>query len=384
VKNPKKAAGRLTWATASILGLTYVSMMQDMEAWLDIPDRDKVNGIPIVIPELTYFDSAGNKRVAYVNIRSDNTLAPLHALVVSTLQKAMTGKGPEGMLGETLASLPSLLQFGTWPVPIMEALYRYNTNFDIRSDAPIWRGSKVPPEMEFKGAAAQQPTSALAKGLGELSGLSPERLQGASRALLPSNPYVGAVQGLVNMALGIQDPSVRTKGTMEMLAQNQALRRIVKFTHPATRELQAVDKAEREKGGQMKPMLDTVDEYVVKYNEGQVTDKDFSAWLKTQPEEYQEKLGKRFKTGAGFEYVMKTLQASDEIPSRAWWMGLSNLDAEVRADLFFDRWISAPAEERKRMEAVASGLTKFGTGFRSDDFNRYFARRLQQYSSDQR
>jgi len=383
-RDPIRAANKLTWATGTIMGLTAINMMQDIEAWMDIPAQDKIGGIPVLIPDLTIIDSTGTKRVGYTNIRSDNVLAPLHALAVAVVEKQMTGKVSEGLVKKTLESLPSLLQGGGMQVPLLEAWNKYASNYDTRSDATIWTGMKVPPELEFKGPASQRPTSILFKELGELTGMSPERLDRASRSMLPNNPYLGGVNGIMKMALDVQDPSIRSKGTWEKLAQNENLSRIIKFTHPAHREVDQIDRAVEKYGAKVKPLYDTVDAYVVKFGQGEVTSKDFGAWISAQPPELQKQLSERFKHGATIDKAMREGHASEGIPSRVWWMKLAHEPAEVRAELYHEKWVSADGEERKRLDKMAGTLTAQGIGFASEDFKRYFSRAQQRFKDDQR
>jgi len=381
-KDPKAAGAKLTWATSAILGMTYLNMMLDPDAWRDIPAQDKINGLPILTPGVEFVDSLGNRRMGYTVLRTDNTLAPLHALVVGALEKAVYGKAPDGLLKKTLATLPSVL--GNVTVPALDAWYQYTTNTDTRSDAPIYTGMKVPASLEYKGQSFQRPTSEVWKALGDLSGLSPDRLDRASRAVLPNNPYVGGLGALGNLALDAQPQSVRTKSAMEKLAENDNLRRVIKFTHPAHREMNSVDEATEKYGGKVKPLFDTVDSYAVQFAQGKTTSDQVKAWLTAQPPELQQQLSQRFKTGSAVEKVLGAQKAGDGIPSRVWWMKLANSPAEVRAELFNSEWISRPAEERKRMETTAAALSKNGVGFVSEDFRRHLGKLRSQSGTDQR
>lgn len=189
---------------------------------------------------------------------------------------------------------------------------------------------------------------------------------------------------MVNWALDGQDPSVRHKTTMDMLAENKNLRRVIKFTHPAHREMNEIDEAVEAYGGKVKPLYDTIDAYAVKFNQGEVTADQVRSWVTTQPPELQEKLSQRFKTGASVEKVLRDQEVGQGVPSRVWWMKLSDSPAEVRAQVFFDRWISLPSEERKRLERVAGSMQKAGVGFMSEDFRNHFGRLRQQFGDDER
>lgn len=380
---PAAMASKLAWSTAVFLGVDLYNALQDPEGWQQIPTYDKVNSFPIRVPFLDGTDKMGNVRKAYIPLRVDQVIAPLKAATVATIEKAMFDKAPDDLLSQTMQTLPSAL--GQVPLPpLIQGILTYTGNRDIHYDSPIYTGMKVPPELEYKGPASERPTSEIMKEIGQMTGLSPERLQRSLSSIIPNNPLIGGLSALFNAAFDTQAPDVRNKTSTDFLAENPALRRVIKFTHPAGREIDTIDRAQQDYGGKIKPLYDTIDSYAVQFAQGKVTLQDVNAWLRAQPPEYGKKLEERFRRVAAFEKVASKYQMGSGVPSRTWWINLAREPAEVRAQLFWDRWISQEPEVRRRMETIANALSQQHIGFASDEFRRHFGKLRQQYTDQQR
>ena len=201
--------------------------------------------------------------------------------------------------------------------------------------------------------------------------MSPERMKRASEKVttnLQNNFYTnlgGMVWNLVTDGMsGEEKDDVNNTITKQMEeAMHPLLRRYIKSTNPREKEGE-LERYSIEENTKRKLQNDDVKEFVNKFHKGDFTRTDMKDELKSYPKEDRKRMLDLFvsgtrKKGVDFWYTELKYAPSPEVKARA----------------YFDKWIDASEEERKKMKQDAK---KVG-GILSKRFNIAF-KALQQRS----
>lgn len=381
----QQAAVKVGWIVGALSAATLANMIASPETHKAISTNDKVRNVIISFGDQWFFiDPDGNKRYMYAQIRLDQTAMPFNAAIVAGLEAAEYGTVPDGIMSKAIGQVNPL---STTFVPTYQAIREYVDNYDTYKDNPIYQGMKIKPEDEIRTFAKGKPTSALAKGVGSVTGLSPMRLEKAAGALVyTDNPFFQVMGGAYKALFEGMDPREQSQSTMEALQRVPGLRFVVKFTTPGTELMKQVDKKEREVNSVLFKSIQGLDDLIFQYNQkkGGVDLNIIKGFIQGQPEESRQHLVDHLKYSVNVDRVMKQYKASEGIPQRGWWITTSKINPQARAEVFYSEWISASAEDRKRMMAIAGSLHELGTGYMSEAFQRRFMQEKKRSGLDHR
>ena len=361
-------------------GVTLANMISSPETNKAISTDDKVRNWNITFGDQRFIiDPEGNKRYMYVPLRLDAVVAPVVVGVVGGLELAEYGKAPDDIV------LKAANQFSPLPggssVPMISAVNTYAANYDFYRDSPIYRGPKVKPEDEFRAG-----TSSVFKEMGAATGMSPMRLEAAAGKLVNANNfYIQAMGGAYRLMFEGADPRQQAMSTEQLLINSPGLSRVVKLTNPMSGMLRQLEEAEKVEGSKNKRQKDGLDDLIFRFEHKQgVTQEQLQTYINNQPAESRAKLIEHAKVTINVNKVMSHFSASDKIPAKSWWIATAKVSPNLRAQEFYNKWVSADQEDRQRMLGVASSLQRAGVGYMNPEFQRAFAAERKLLGDDHR
>lgn len=386
MKDPSGAAIKAAWIVGTAASIKLASMISSPQTDKNMSVMDKVRNFNITFGDQLYtIDANGNKRYMYIPIRLDQVVMPLNAAVVGGLEIGEYGKAPNGITGNAIGQVSPISS--AFPIPTMDAVAAYVSNYDQFTDKTIYQGHKVLPQDEVRTFGTGKPTGAGFVAAGQATGMSPMRLEAAAGKLINTNNfYIQAAGGAYKLLFEGADPRDQASSTMMMLQQVPGLRNIVKFTTPATSMLDDVQKAEQEAGSMTAQHTQVLNDLIFQQEHGQnnITLKTIQTYINNQPMEERQKLADHAKYTLNVNKIMEHYKASDNVPARSWWIASAKAPADVRAQAFYDQWVSASSEDRQRMLSIANSLQSAGVGYLSPEFQKSFAAERKLLGDEQR
>jgi len=375
LNDPQALAIKSAWILGTAASVKLAQMVTSPQTDKNMSVMDKVRNFNITFGDQFYtIDANGNKRYMYIPIRLDQVVMPLNAAVVGGLEMSEYGKAPNGIAGNAIGQVSPISS--AFPIPTMDAIAAYVSNYDQFTDSSIYKGPKVLPQDEVRTFGTGKPTGAGFVAAGQATGMSPMRLEAAAGKLINTNNfYIQAAGGAYKLLFEGANPRDQASTTMMMLQQVPGLRNIVKFTTPATSMLDDLQKAEQEAGSVTAQHTKVLNDLIFQQEHEQngITLKTIQTYINNQPQEERQKLADHAKYTLNVNKVMQHYKASDNIPARSWWIASAKAPADVRAQAFYDQWVSATSEDRQRMLSIANSLQSAGVGYLSPEFQKAFA-----------
>lgn len=358
-RSAKEAPAELTWKIAQLMtvstGLFLANRLINEDAWKAIPSREKVNNFIITTP-FSYMDEEGNQRWLYFKIAKDQSQRVFATLAESLMGRTLGDPVDADQVSQAVQDFLPLMPTEVMP-PALSAIMGYYANKDFWRNEDIWKGPDVRASEEFTPR-----THPVLREIGQISGLSPERLKYAlTQYFTYGNIFTSAVSGPTSLLMKALGEPQRAQTTQEMLQEIPGLRRLMNSTKPlepyraqieeakiedqtahfvAQRKLDALSDATykaKKAGGDTKPPEEAVREYI-----------------KQQPPGWQE--------GFVLRHVYHGLVYN--IPDRAFWLSLQGLSPEARANVYWLRWKTASKAEQSALQKRLASIP----GLASDRF----------------
>jgi hypothetical protein len=329
--------------------LYYANMSTNPEAYKEITDRDKEANFIITTP-LYFTDDKGQKRYWFMKIAKDQGQRVFTTAIEALMSRYFEGKYPTK---QVLQSVNDLVNVVGMP-PTLAAGFSYMLNKDTWTMEDVWKGPKgIASKEEYR-----KDTHPFWVSVGQKTGLSPERLSNAASKIVPmNNPFTGLVGSGYKAITGNLSQDVQDKSMEQIVSEIGSVRRVFSTTSPYAPYKEGIEKAKEDEVTRRFIQNRKVDELSEKYlrTKDRGTAKELVKFVRSQPEEDQDRLEKRFERTGKFY----------KLPDRTWWVNTSELPAEARAVVFYDRFTKATPEEKKQMIGIAR---KVG-GFESDKFD---------------
>lgn len=378
-KDPKRFATQMLWLQGTVASLWLANYYSNPAGWADVPSDVRRNNFVIMTPH-SFIDQQGNTRYMYFKIKKDNFMLPFTALPEMLLERYMEGRIPKKEYLKTLKDTLPIIPTEFVP-PTYSAYQTYASNHDFWTDRDIWRGADVPPEEEFK-MAPDRPTAPVFIDQAEYTGLSPARMEAASKKLFPNNPFTSLTGSAYNIMTEGITPYDKSKHTLQILADTPILRRIIGITHPAARDMEEAEPISLAGTGVKFELSRKLDNMYFESKEDILSESTIRTWINAQPAEERDRLHKRLQTQKIYDKIMQRYQDSQGVPSRIWWMNTGNIDAVTRADLFYQKWRDANGNGRRAMERLSSQLQAAGLGYATEHFGRRFMDLKKEFGQD--
>jgi len=222
-KNPAMATFKAAQYIVLGMGMAYWNRMMNKDGWESVSDRDKESMWIFSLP-VSYNDEQGIKRHMYIRLPKDQAFRVFSTIGEQITEKSLTGKvNMDNIQTAVEDAIPvSSAQFVP---PTVKAFLSYSVNKDFYNKVDIWNGRKVSPENEWT-----MQTPELAVLWGHVSGMSPERTEGALSNIFPANPYTWAIGAIGNAV--IPDDNGVQKSMAEYILNLPGARKLVRLSSP--------------------------------------------------------------------------------------------------------------------------------------------------------
>jgi len=371
VNQAGRRPGRVSWQATQLLGLfgglALWNEMYNPEAIDGIDSYTKLNNFVLTTPYFYIDPLTGNKRWLTLTMRIDNTVAPLKFIADTAVQRLYRGKLPDeaivNHIGDVVDTFFPFAPASGIPVPTIAAISSYVSNYDFWRDRSIWTGGDVKSQDEYTGLGeGSRPTPQFWIDLGKATGVSPMRLQTAVNQVVPRNLYTDLSGALfASMAYGEnQTDSQYYKSVelpIEVIQGSPFIRKLMRFSHPYVRDIEAIDTTVREVNSEMLQSRREVDSLYAKMRTGGASAQDIRDYVRTLPARDQTRLMQRVDAHIQIDRLFDAYQGKlPAVTAHQWWMKLHSAPATARARLFYERWRGADGDERRKLADIASRL----------------------------
>ncbi len=359
----KDPAG-FTWKVSNLMaigmGIYAANRFLYPEAIKQISPRDRASYFIIMTP-WTYTDAQGNKKWVYFRVAKDQTMRVFTTLGETLMAKFLGDPVDPRQLTQALKETLPFLPMQSMS-PTMGALIGYASNLDFWTNQKIWKGGKVEPSEEWN-----KYTHPAFIQLGKATGLSPERMRYfLSRYFTRGNIFTSIVGYQWKLWLDQVPEAEKSMVTEELILKKPFIRRLLRNTDPRYEYEYEMENTYIEANTERFKRTRRLDFLAESYFRGDSTKEEVYNFIRSAPAEDRKRLMNRFRR-------LKKLQG---LPNLNWWMKLSALPPETRADSFYARYKELPEDEAKELLRQARRVP----GFYSKRFIRrfYMIKRLTQ------
>ena len=333
-QNPKVFTYKVGQIGTLASGLYLANNFQNPEALSQISERDKINNFIITTP-FSYKDKDGNDRYIYFKIAKDQGQRAIAQVFEALTAESIGNEYDYNALSEGIKDAIPVGITDFLP-PVLKSAVGYLANKDFWRMKDIWRGNEVEPHAE-----STKYTPPFYSKLGGVTGLSPEKTKYALEQVFTSgNIYTSLVGHGWNTLTKDMSSNERNMVTEQVMLKQPFVRRFAKTTDPNYK----YDKAIKEK----KILSNTVkhqqnlgfDILIDKYFNKEVNDEDLVSYI--------ESIGNPNDAKRLLDRYKRSLRLQ-KVPERRFWLNLSDLDPEARAEIFWDRYKTAKKEEQDYM-----------------------------------
>lgn len=335
-RNPQRVAGVVATMWGASASLWLYNRYVHPEAWKQITIRERTNNW-IITTDMQYIDEDGQTRHIYFSIPKDQTTRAITAVPEVLLGKSIDNEDPTEQVLQSIQGLSQLMgdAYAFIP-PGPKMVIEYTQNISLFKDRAYWKGkSEIDPTQEFQ-VEPKRRTSAMARGIGDITGTSPERGGGAIYSLAPKNIWTDAVIEGVEVAATGQITEHRRKaardGTMAMLSNMPILGRFVKTTYKDAKLLEEVADATEGANTELSNEARELD-YLVHMGNADAIDE----YIKAAPDPAAKR--RRGNRAFATKIFNKRIERLDQferdlIPGKSWWRMLLGLDPKARAIIY--------------------------------------------------
>ncbi len=331
----------------------------EYDEWDDIPDYEKAGNYIFMLPT-TYTDDDGKTRRYYAKIPKAHEMAFWAGIFENLTEFVKTGKYPTKKSVKDIELMLPPANFKN--IPIVDAAYTYETNFDRFRGQEVWRGRNVSPELEYT-----KRTPKFFKELGKATDMSPERLKAAMGKVttdVTRNPWgvlISKSYDTVTAPFSKEDKEELDKSMMEHIQEltGPLYKKYFGSTNPNLKS-DTLERFSREEEDKMKLQDDVIKKHTAHYaRDPKAADQEMKEWIGTLPREERQRATKRYNKG-------KRLQGVDY-----WYIDLHYArNPEVKAREYWTRYKDASSKEKEEMDAT---IKKVG-GIRSGRFRKELKR----------
>ncbi|MFA5381959.1 MAG: LPD38 domain-containing protein [Candidatus Micrarchaeia archaeon] len=340
--DPKLFMMKVGQIGALAVGLYLANTLVNKDAWDQIPENEKVTNWIITTP-FSYLDELGNKRYHYFRIAKDQGQR-VFASAFEGMMALLKGEKVDGrQIASAVGDFLPLVPNEKLP-PTFQAMIGYLANKDFWRNRDIWRGPKVESSEEYN-----RYTHPLLIKAGEVTGLSPERLGYALGTMIPAtNSYVSMVGGGIKSILSDLPEKDREKTLGEILGNFPMANKLMRSTDPYVPYQQEIEGSTLQENTQrfkqrreLEKLIDA--NFSLPLEERMAV---YSQYITAQPPNDTKRLIRE----------VKNYEAYHEVPDRRWWLSLSHLAPEVRAEAFYKRYKAATPDKQEVLRALGAKL----------------------------
>lgn len=348
----KQRPGATTYKFAQLgtlaMGLYIANTTINKDAWDSVPTRDKNNNFVIVTP-WAFTDDEGNRRWFYFTIAKDQTQRLVASAFEGMMGKMMGHKVDGEQIAAGFADAFPILPTDTMP-PTLNAIIGYWGNKDFWRNEDIWRGDAVFARDEWTNF-----THPALKKFGSLTGLSPERTGFVLKQFFTyGNIYTSLVSSGTEQLMRLAGEEVREQTTLDLLTNVPGIRRALRATNPFEPFRKEIEDVRIEDQSFRLNVNRDMDKLSDKLYKARAAGKDITALL-VEVEEFIDRQRPDMQEGLldRFIFAGETFR----IPDRRFWLNIRAMSPEARAQIFWNRYMQTPVNERDALMDQAEDLT---------------------------
>lgn len=354
-RNPKGAV-----AKAGILGATamsmYLAQRQMAPEALEQISQDELRRNWVFFPfgDWAFIDKDGQKRYVYLKFPKDQGQQFFSTAAEFITRKALGDKVPEPT--QIVETLKELAPADTTSLPpTISALLTYFLNVDTWSAERVWKGPDVEAGQEY-----WPDTPAYAKKVGQVTGLSPERLNAALQEVFTrGNAYTYPMGWASEKLMSDMPEDTRQEHIAMWLSQAPIAKRFIGVTHPYGRYREQVKDISQDVETRRFVAERTFDVMLrAHFDYGNMDREELKKFLKSQDDP---------GTVARLVDRMKFFIKVKGLEERSFWLKLHSLNPEARAKVFYNVMSEADEERKNLLKQEAAKVP----GIFTDDFKRY-------------
>lgn len=380
-KDPAKFSLKMAQLAAATGALYTYNWMRYPYVMEQVPEEEQ--GKYFIFPtDMHSVDTQGQKRFLYYKVPVPQNLRWFKALTDGVLSLGLRGQQPTREVVQGASD--SFGIFGNpamMAVPVVKAAMEYQANYDFYNARNIWNGAdNIPPSQEFR-QLPDTPSSRLAIDLGQLTGLSPERMTQAFHDVVPRSLYSDAVDWAYRYlrtgdALPEDAPYVTgPDANLYVARQFPFLSRLIGVTHPLANLYEKVQDTAQAGQGEAFKMSRQLDTLSMAYARAEGVEKqkalsEVKAFLRSVPDYARQRLQDRFETTLRVDRVYSRYGQGLDVPPKKFWTIVADLPAETRAEVYYEQWASRDGPGKRAMQALARSIP----GFYSNPFGVMFNR----------
>jgi len=367
--NPVDFAVRSMQLGALATGITATAWTLHEDIMKEIPTEGNEKNIifPLFPNWLDFVDSNGDTRHFYLKLRMDPGAAFIYKMSDNLTRTYLYDRKlitREPNYNKVVDSLKSLGPVGISLPPAIQMGYDYATNYSWWKDRQMYKdlgGRTLPwPSSRVEGQD-DNTVAALAKHVGLVTGLSPKRLQGSIRNVIPpNNEFVYMFGKAYEEAFSDVPKGVREKPWLQTLAEIPGFNRVVGITSPGYDRRQIADKVNEEielKNVVLNSKFDTMVENYILHGVG--NREKIIEFITAQDKDTYE----RMKTDFIF------MEKSKGLEHRSTWLGMKRMSLEGKAKTFVEVYDKASKTEKIQLDKEIDFLmSRNGMGIISDEF----------------
>jgi len=292
-RNPSEFGLKSAQALSFGATLYLLNRTINKEAYDQLSENDRKNNfiIPFAIP---YEGTDGKRHHLYPKVPKD----PYQALLCMAGENAMKYMiGDETDSDKLAAIIQSLSPIQGMPsVPSIEALYSYISNKDFYRYDDIWHG----PDVAEADAGAEiipsgpRKTHPISKTVGEVTGMSPVRLERALRVIVPRNYLTDAFSSMTRTIFDRAPDDIREGVVAEILGTDPTFRNFLATTDDMNGMRDQMDEMEARTNVERVMHNGKIDSLIEQINNGEATAESLSDYIGTMTDPNEaERLWKR-------------------------------------------------------------------------------------------
>jgi hypothetical protein len=351
-KNPKLFTAKALQIGAVAYGLSMANMSLWGEDYEDVPDFDKDNYWIMMTP-YTWIDKNNEERRYYVRIAKDQGQRTFAKIFENMARKQLDKPVDTVSMTKEVANFLPIIPGELLP-PVVEMTLGYAANKDFWLNEDIWKGDPVIPEEEYTKYTPKPFVKA-----GEITGLSPVRLQNAAKQLFTSGNMWTSLAGYASKQIFDEmTPEERAKVTNQTLDKYPVVRKLLRSTRPDLRRKKVIKEENMRINTERLKLNREFDAVVQQFAEEQISSKEVMGFVNQQEVPERKRLINRFK---------KSMLLKD-VTNKGFWFDLMQLPPEARAVNYWNERAQKTPEEQKEMDKQSFRVP----GLRSGRFNRTF------------
>lgn len=219
---PYETAAKAAQLVAIGAYIAWWNRQNNPNAWESMSTNEKNTRLNFTLPA-SYKDKNGNERHAYIGLPIDQAWRPFMVLGEMMAERNAGKQVDPKRFASVVNANFSPVDLTAMP-PVMAAFLTYGQNHNFWKGEDVWKGRAVEPSAERLPS-----TPEVFKKLGDVTGLSPERMKAAEQTLIPQNPWTSAGSEIVDFFGTPDNEKIRANNLIDA-ERVPGLRKILRFT----------------------------------------------------------------------------------------------------------------------------------------------------------